>query len=224
VADFAVKVNKATDGAAMRRLEDIYDVLLVDEVQDLVGYDLDVLDFLLRGSAITVKMVGDPRQHTYATNQNNRNKKYRGAGLFDWLNERPTICELETRNVSRRCNQAICDFADALYPGLPTTRSSNEEVTRPTGIIMLSSAEVPAHVAACKPIVLRWDTRTDTLGLDAINFGVSKGSTHGHILIFPTGPMKVFLEDGDPSALADGARSKLYVGITRAKHSVAFVV
>jgi hypothetical protein len=35
-----------------------------------------------------VLSVGDPRQHTLATNQNPRNRRYRGAGLADWFAER----------------------------------------------------------------------------------------------------------------------------------------
>lgn len=105
-ADFAVKANDATRGDVVRRLEAIYDEIYIDEVQDLVGYDLDVLDALL-GSKAHITMVGDPRQHTYATNQNRRNKKYRGAGLWDWLGERKDTCELRTNTVSYRSNQAM---------------------------------------------------------------------------------------------------------------------
>jgi DNA helicase-2/ATP-dependent DNA helicase PcrA len=223
VADFAAKVNTATGGAAIHRLEAMYDEIYIDEVQDLVGYDLDVLDGLLR-SQIQVVMVGDPRQHTYSTNDNRRNRRYRGAGLIDWLSERKAICRLETREISYRCNQAICDFADALYPDLPPTTSVNNQVVGMSGIVMLSPDKLAAHVAAYSPMILRDRITSDTLGFDAINFGVAKGNTFEHVVIFPTGPMKTYLRDGNPAKLADGSRSRLYVAITRAKHSVAFVV
>jgi DNA helicase II / ATP-dependent DNA helicase PcrA len=56
-----------------------------------------------------------------------------------------------------------------------------------------------------------------------MNFGASKGCSFDHIVIFPTQPIKRYLETKEPSVLADEARSKLYVAITRARHSVAFV-
>jgi DNA helicase-2/ATP-dependent DNA helicase PcrA len=84
VADFAVKANTKSDGAAIRRLEELYDELYIDEVQDLAYYDLGVLEALLR-SDIHVIMVGDPRQHTYATNQHTKDGKYRGAAIVEWL-------------------------------------------------------------------------------------------------------------------------------------------
>jgi ATP-dependent DNA helicase UvrD/PcrA len=222
-AGFAVKVNAKTGGAPLRRLEAMFDEIYIDEAQDLVGYDLDVLDLLL-DSPCRLVMVGDPRQHTYATNDNRRHQKYRGDGFIDWINERAGKLQLETRDTSYRCNQAICDFADALYPDLPRTRSENHEVVDSSGILMLNESDTLAHVARHNTVNLRWDKRTDTLGLDAMNFGVSKGSTFERVVIFTNGPIRDYLDSGDPAVLKPGTKSKLYVAITRAKHSVVFVV
>ncbi len=223
VADFAVKVNEETSGAAVRRLDEVFDEIYIDEVQDLVGYDLEALDFLAR-SPMHLVMVGDVRQHTYATNQNRKNKQYRGARIVEWLAPRPDLCRVENWTVSYRSNQAICDFADALYPHLPTTTSANHALVEPGGILMLKPDQVAAHVAACRPVILRYNVGFETLGFTATNFGASKGSTHDHVVIFPTAAIKRYLKTGDPTQLADETRSKLYVAVTRAKHSVAFVV
>jgi DNA helicase-2/ATP-dependent DNA helicase PcrA len=222
-ADFAVKANIATEGDVVHRLEAMYDEVYVDEVQDLVGYDLDVLDALLR-SCTRIVMVGDPRQHTYATNQNMRNRKYRGAGLWEWFAERKDMCELETYTVSYRSNQAICDFADALFPHLPRTTSVNDQIAKPTGILLLDRADLADHIAAHDPVVLRHSAASNTLGFTGMNFGASKGASFDHVVIFPTQSIRRYLETKDPSVLADETRSKLYVAITRARHSVAFVV
>jgi hypothetical protein len=222
-ADFAVKANNATSGDVVHRLEAMYDEIYVDEVQDLVGYDLDLLDALLR-SEIHMVMVGDPRQHTYATNQNTRNRKYRGAGLWDWFAERKDICALQTNTTSYRSNQALCDFADALFPHLPGTTSANAQITTPIGILMVKSADLADYIAAHSPAVLRHSVTSNTFGFGGTNFGASKGSTFDHVVIIPTQPIKQYLKTRDPGALADETRSKLYVAITRARHSVAFVV
>jgi DNA helicase-2/ATP-dependent DNA helicase PcrA len=103
VSDLACLVNEKTDGAVIRRLEQIFDRIFIDEVQDLVGYDLDFIDLLFK-SRIEVTAVGDPRQHTYRTNDGPRNKKYRGSGLAAWLDERSAYCGREDRNVSARCS------------------------------------------------------------------------------------------------------------------------
>jgi DNA helicase II / ATP-dependent DNA helicase PcrA len=56
----------------------------------------------------------------------------------------------------------------------------------------------------------------------ASNFCMSKGLTHDRVLIFPTGPIRAFLTKG--TLLGDKSACGLYVGVTRAVHSVAFVM
>ena len=127
VSDFVVVLNKDTEGAVVSRLEKVFTHIFIDEVQDFVGYDLEVLDLLL-ASKIKLILVGDPRQHTIATNIGSKNKKYRGAGLAHWFEERAGVCRLERRNCNYRSNQKICDFADAIYPNLPTTKSTRSSM------------------------------------------------------------------------------------------------
>lgn len=222
VSDFAVQVNCKTEGAVVYRLERIFSHIFVDEVQDLVGYDLDVLDLLL-SSRVGLTLVGDPRQHTFATNLSPRNRKYRGAGLVEWFREREDCCMLETRDYSFRCNQEVCDFADRVFPELPRTKSRDVPATGHDGVFTVPESLLPHYLQGSGPVTtLRHDKNADTLGLPATNIGVAKGSTHDRVIIFPTKPMLKFLEDGDPSKLK--APERLYIAVTRARFSVAFVV
>ena len=56
----------------------------------------------------------------------------------------------------------------------------------------------------------------------AINFGDAKGLTFERVLIYPTKPILAWLKDCN-SKLEPKSRAKLYVAITRAMHSVAFI-
>ena len=222
VSDFVVALNGDTGGAIVRRLENIYSHIFIDEVQDLVGYDLDVLDILM-ASKIKLTMVGDPRQHTLSTNTGPRNKKYRGAGIKDWFEERAGTCQLQARDVSYRCNQTICDFADAIYPHMPRTTSHGVGDTGHDGIFYISPKRVGEYLKEYPNVtVLRHDKRANTLGIPATNIGVSKGSTFDRVMIFPTKPMVDYLKKRDPATLK--APERLYVAVTRARFSVAFVV
>jgi DNA helicase II / ATP-dependent DNA helicase PcrA len=220
VSDLVCKINAASSGKVIARLESMYDEIYLDEVQDLVGYDLDLLDLLFE-SSIGVTVVGDPRQHTFSTNQGLRNKRYRGAGLIDWLAERAEICAREDRQVSHRCNQEICDFASDLFPDYPRITSADDQVTGHDGIQTVSRFEVLEYAEHYRPQVLRHDKRADTQGLPAMNFGVAKGSTFDRVLIFPTKPIQEYLEHRDPSRLKKP--ETLYVAVTRARYSVTFV-
>ena len=55
-----------------------------------------------------------------------------------------------------------------------------------------------------------------------MNFGEAKGLSFDRVLIYPTTPFIEWLKD-NKSELKETSRSKLYVAITRARHSVAFV-
>lgn len=221
VSDFVCELNECTDGAVVARLEKVYRHIFVDEVQDLVGYDLDVLDLLLASTAC-LTLVGDPRQHTYSTNRLMRNHKYQGQGLMNWFSERGHVCTLETRNCNYRCNQFICDFADSIYPDLPATNSFNNQMTGHDGIFEVPASEVRDYWLRYRPVVLRHNKTVNTAGLTAMNIGKAKGSTFDRVLIFPTQPMLRFLRTRDASGLR--APESLYVAVTRARFSVAFVI
>lgn len=221
LADFACSANEKSGGEVIRRLEAVYDHVYVDEVQDLAGYDLDFLD-LLFASSIAVTLVGDPRQALLATARVTKNGKYRGDGLLNWLDERATVCTRENRPESWRCHQDICNFASELFPGYPRLVSKNDAAAEHQGVFEIRPMDVHDYVERHRPRVLRQSKVTSTLGQPAINIGEAKGSTCDHVLIFPTGTMRTYLRDRDPTAFK--SRRHLYVAVTRARHSVAFVV
>jgi superfamily I DNA/RNA helicase len=223
LADFVVEADNRTGGGVIRRLERLYDAVYIDELQDLAGTDLYFLDRLF-ASKISVTVVGDPRQSTYLTSQSNTNRKYRRAGIVDWLHERAAaeVCTVEERTESWRCNQAICDWADDLYPDLPRTASKNHARTGHDEVVYLAREDVPVYMEKFQPTVLRWNRIADTQGLPAMNFGASKGSTFDRVLIFPPQTMVKYLVSKNLDKLT--ARPHLYVAVTRARHSAAFVV
>ena|SRR6266566_7110353 len=114
------------------------------------------------------------------------NRRYKGSGITVWLSQRTNICKTESRVESYRCNQAICDFADSLYPELPRTVSKNGDISGHDGVFAITPGEVASYVGKYVPVVLRRDKKADTQGLVAMNYGASKGCTFDRVLIFPT--------------------------------------
>jgi len=55
-----------------------------------------------------------------------------------------------------------------------------------------------------------------------MNIGLVKGRTFPRVLIIPTAPMLEYLKTGDPEQAGD--KSRLYVAVTRAKFSAAFLL
>jgi DNA helicase-2/ATP-dependent DNA helicase PcrA len=224
IADFVCQCNERSGGLVIRRLEDMYDQIFIDESQDLAGYDFDLLELLLR-SRIHIRIVGDCRQSTYFTNCSPKNSRYKGYNICrlfaDWETE--GLCDLEERNESYRCNQQICDFADRLYRELKPTVSRSHSMTGHEGIFLVGSKDVHKYYSTYEPVVLRDTIKTSTADFPAKNFGIVKGKTFDRVLIFPNGPIRSYLQSGDPSPLKPRSRAGLYVAVTRARHSVAFV-
>lgn len=224
IAEFACQCNQKSGGKVIKRLEDIYTNIFIDEVQDLSGYDFDFLRLLFE-SKIAVTVVGDCRQSTYFTNCSPKNNKYKGKNIIDYFADlqKESLCTVIERNESYRCNQSICDFADRLYPNLSKTVSKNNILTGHDGVFRVRSDDLMNYVDKFSPQILRDKRTSNTCGLLAKNFGLSKGRTYDRVLIFPNGPMLRYLRDLDDSALKDKTRANFYVAVTRAKSSVAFV-
>lgn len=222
-ADFAVRCDELTDGATFSRLSAIFHEIYVDEVQDLAGHDLDLVERMLT-SGMEVLLVGDTRQATYATNNSPRYRQYRGVPMVELFRawEARNLCQIQHLLTSYRCVQSVCDMADALYKQMPATVSANDNVTGHEGIYIVHPEHVSAYVNEFAPTVLRYDRKESCGGLPAINFGQSKGRTYQRVLIFPNGPLARFLQTADVRHIASPA--KYYVAITRARQSVAFVL
>ncbi|MFD3431237.1 UvrD-helicase domain-containing protein [Nocardia fluminea] len=223
-ADFATVVNERSGGKAICRLEELYDHIYIDEVQDLAGYDLELL-ILLFDSAIRVTMVGDPRQCIYLTSLTTKHSKYQKLGMFRWFEEQEKRARLRIvrRNTSYRCHQDICDFADALYPDLTESKtvSGNSEITGHDGMFQIQPSQVDSYIATFNPVRLQYKKSKEAGRNGAINIGLSKGSTYDRVLIYPTQQMEKYLRTGNLEHAGD--KAKLYVAVTRARSSVVFV-
>jgi DNA helicase-2/ATP-dependent DNA helicase PcrA len=139
-------------------------------------------------------------------------------------------CEIdtETLNKSHRNNQKICDFSSRLFPTLPTPEACSCGKCRAgladhNGVYFILREDVEKYLENFNPVQLRWNSLTKINKChNFLNFGESKGLTFDRVLIYPTEDMKKWLIDNN-SILAFGTRAKLYVGITRARKSCAFV-
>jgi DNA helicase II / ATP-dependent DNA helicase PcrA len=223
LSEFAIACNAASGGKPIARLRRLYDRIYIDEVQDMAGHDLELIELLLR-SGFTLTMVGDPRQSTYSTTNSAKNSAYRKALIVNKFREweKNGLIGINEENESRRCCEQVCDFASALFPEFPPMISKRTDSNPHSGIWIVKTTDAPEYMREFRPTVLRYDRRTDCLGLEAGNFGVAKGKTFPRVLIFPNGPIGKMLQTGDLKHVEKSIQ-KFYVAITRAEWSVAFV-
>lgn len=223
VSKFAFKCNEKSGGLIIKRLEKIFSHVFVDEGQDLAGYDLELLNLIMK-SGLAFTIVGDPRQGTFITNRASKNKQYRRSNILRWLSkqEKSNHIKIEENNTCHRCNQIICDFADRLFPNLPRTISKNPDVTEHDGVFYIPRKEIGRYVEKYNPVILRYSKNTSTLELPATNIGLSKGKTFDRVLILPTNKMLKYFKTQNLDDAGDVV--KLYIAVTRARNSVTFVI
>lgn len=232
ISRFVYGTNEASKGEVISRISRIYKHIYIDEVQDLAGFDLDIVKLLFKSNS-SVLLVGDPRQVTYQTHFSTKYEKYAKGGIKAFVeNElgKKIECEIDeaSLSVSHRNNQLICDFSARLYLAMqaPVACACNECRIHDDhlGVFIIKPSQVELYLKFYNPTQLRWSSSSKVHPDYAVqNFGESKGSTIDRVLIYPTKPMIDWIENNDIN-LKDEGRSKLYVGLTRARLSSTIIL
>lgn len=232
LAKLAAMIHEQTGGKPACRLSEIYNTVFIDEMQDLVGWDFAIIRSLVETSIAKFDCVGDFRQSVYQTSETTKKPQTIKEKLAEF---KEMGFKIENLAISWRCIQSICDLADRVHAKdghyAPT---KSQVVTLPpeyadhNGVFAVPASRIVDYINAYNPVILRWDRRTKKQlceGRIVYNFGESKGLGFDRILIIPPARHAKFLR-GDTTAFddanTDDSRNKLYVGITRARYSVAF--
>lgn len=234
ISKFVYNINNITNGDVISRVTRIYSQVFIDEVQDLAGFDLELIKALFKSSS-KVLLVGDPRQVTYFTHHSRKHKKKYGNGrVKEFLQDNcksllsDNSIDEATLKKSHRNNKSICDFSSKLYPNYEKAEpcecvDCRNPKSEHEGVFIVRPVDVDSYLEKYKPVQLRWSRSVEVnTKYEVCNFGESKGQTHTRVIIFPTDRMREWLLDND-SELHDGARAKFYVALTRARYSAAIV-
>lgn len=217
-----------TTPVLLHRLECIYDEILIDEVQDLAGYDWEILQALLH-SRIEVRLVGDVRQAVLSTNPRGfKNKQFGYAASLEWFRDREAegCLSITYATITYRCREEIAAFSDSIFDaswGFPGTVSENNDETDHDGVYLVHTEHVHEYLARYTPQCLRNSISTAKhLDLPFQNFKGVKGATFERVLIAPTKNIEHFIKKGTP--LEATAAAAFYVAATRAKQSLVIVI
>ncbi len=233
ISKLAVRINSVSGGKSIARLSEIYSSIFIDETQDLIGWDFELMKSISSSGIYQFCCVGDFRQTLYSTHPTTKKPKDNNEKLKRFVDIGFTP---ENLNVSWRCTQNICDFADLVHKneGVYESTESKLEVLDPKyidhlGVFVVEPDNVGEYIKKHQPIILRANRTSHKYlceGRDAYNFGEVKGMGFNRVLIcstdkhqkFLAGKYDVFESDKTPKA-----KNSLYVAITRARYSVAFL-
>lgn len=221
VSEFAIDSNIKSNNKVIQRLGEIYSHIYIDEIQDLAGEDIEILN-LLFNSKIQIQCVGNVKQSTYTTYNAKKNKKITGIHLIDFFKEleRKGIITLLFNNKTRRFGREICEFSNSICND-KNNRIESDKIYKEEnqGVYLLDKKDFENYFKIYKPTILKFDAKTK-IDYDSLNFGQCKGMTFDRVAIFPNKKYKEFLQNGTSL----DSPCKYYVSATRARYSIVFVV
>lgn len=225
LAKFVIRCNKDSGGKVIDRLSQCFDNIFIDEVQDLAGYDLEILKELFNCQS-SMLLVGDPRQATYSTNNAQKNAQYKKSEIINFFSDDTIKIDTDDKSltVNHRCSPQICTYSNTLYPDFPESTSGNETVTGHDGIIIVDDSHIESYLDEYSPVQLRYSVKKQVnADFPVYTFGKSKGLTFDRVLIYPTGPIFKWLISSE-NELKGISRAGFYVALTRARYSVGIVL
>lgn len=220
-SELAMQIAQLSNGAPLARLERCYVNIFIDEIQDLAGYDINIVAALLQ-TQIKITCAGDNKQATYSTHNTRKNKAHSGANVWDFFAEaqRKGFATIERNLESRRCNCDICNFANAVFSNSNNISSIMSEESEHDGVFLINKDDVQDYIYKYKPQILRYDVKTNVDAYQALNFGQCKGMTFDRVLVYPNKPLKEFVTKGKEL----NSPYKYYVAVTRPRFSLAIVL
>lgn len=226
LSECVIELNEKCNGNVFKKISKIYDYIYIDEVQDLVGYDLEIIKKLIAAN-INVIMVGDPRQCTYTTHYSSKYKKYNYGKIGDFLNKEcknlKILVDDKTLNCTYRNNENICNFANQLFPKQTPVLFKRKSNDNTEGVMVIDKHNVDEYLKKNKAVQLRYNSKVNVnKNYSFYNFGESKGLEFNEVLIYPTQTMWNWIVDKN-SELKMQSRAKLYVAITRAFNRVVII-
>ncbi|AWC90561.1 hypothetical protein AM370_17090 [Serratia marcescens] len=229
LAKLVIRCNESSGGLVFSRLARCFTDVYVDEVQDLACYDLEILSEMFSSGA-NITLVGDPRQATYSTTSGRKNERYKKANIVNFFLDKDMGVEVDNKTLveNHRCHKEICEFSNAVYPQdkFPDYHPAISHVNggaEHEGVFALSSKDVLDYLEKFQAVQLRDSIKTKVNEEYLVyNFGKSKGLTFDRVVIYPSAPMVNWFKDRNFD-LAQAARAKLYVALTRPRKSVAIV-
>lgn len=239
LAEFAYKCYEKNKLTLQQRLSNIIDSIFIDEIQDLSGWDFEIIKVIVQSSyPVNCILCGDPRQQTYKSSSSSKNKVYGGRidlyaeQKINKIRKKYVSIDNHTLNFSHRCITDICDFASKIAIGYEKTQSCNcqsccqkrTNYKHRKGMFLLKRKDIMDYIEEYHPISLIWDKRTKVIPTEEVyNFGECKGLEADASIIYPTTTIvKSFLKE--KFELKNETQSKFYVAVTRARYSAAIVV
>ena len=219
IAKLLIEFNVVPE--VMQRIEQFFDLVCIDEVQDFAANDFNFI-CELANSNVEMQLVGDFYQHTFDTSRDGNIQKTL-HDCFDKYCKKLTKAgfsiDLESLSHSHRCSPRICSFVEEkLGIEIQSHRKDKVEV-----YLIVDDQEIE-RVYSNDFIVKLFYQKSNSYSGNVENWGNTKGLDHYQDVCVVLNPktLKAF-DSGRLDGLPPTTKNKLYVACTRAKGNLYFV-
>ena len=221
IGELACKFDSDYNGFPIENLGQIFDYILIDEMQDMGAYDLELIK-LFMCNKINVICVSDPRQSTFKTSNGSKNSGKSGINILDSFSTLGVQIDDKTLNTNHRCCPEITKYSDLIYPEFPPTECDANYIDKHLGIFFVRSCDIDEYLAEYNAYQLTYNIRCPyKKNYNRMNIGISKGKSFNRTLLYlPKTFTKWICQGGE---MASKSRADLYIAITRARLSAAIV-
>jgi DNA helicase-2/ATP-dependent DNA helicase PcrA len=203
------------------RVQKYFDVVCIDEVQDIGGHDFDLMLAICRGE-VECLMVGDYFQHTYVSSQDGQANKNLHVDYAKYKKrfEKEGI-RVDTISLlrSRRCSATVCEFIST-YMGI--------NIESHSGLISdvkyIDDQATADALYACNNTIKLFYQEHYLYGCNSQNWGGSKGQDHYQdaCVVLNDTTHKIY-KTGSLLELSSSTKNKLYVACSRARGNLYLV-
>lgn len=227
LSKLVTRIDDRGEGKVIKRLTTIYRSIFIDEVQDMAGYDLEIIKRLMLSTS-NVVLVGDPRQTVYKTHYESKYSQYSQGNIEEFIQKecKSIECEINNTELNKcyRCHKDIITFVNNFYNEYKPMEYSEIEEKEHQGVFVIKKNQIEEYIEKYHPIQLIFSSKTATSkNSPQITLGKSKGATYSRVLLYPTAEFKKYIVSGQ-AELPIGTKNKMYVGMTRPINSLTFVV
>lgn len=226
IGDLSLFSINSSSGKVIQRMKRLWDIVFIDEDQDLSSHDFEVVGAFL-SSGIETRLFGDPRQKTFSTDCSKKNCSWQTIDQYLTFHL-PKLVTIDKTTLldSFRCPSTIIEYASLIFPEYPVSHSKSDGKG---DLFFVHESQIFSFLQSNKGCVqLRYNFTTKPLvlsGFEAMNIGYSKGLTFSHVLLFlPKTMLKALISNNFSLIEAPKTKSELYVAMTRTKGNCGIVV
>ncbi len=205
----------------IKRIEHFFDIICVDEIQDMAGNDFNFMCELAETN-VEIQFVGDFYQHTFDTSRDGSTQKSLHSCFDKYCKKFKTAgftVDLNYLSHSHRCSPSICAFIDNQL-GIKIQSCRKDEVE----ISFVSDEQEIKNIYLNDSIVKLFYKESNKYSGNIENWGNVKGLDHYQDVCVVLNPNTLELYQCNKLAnLASITKNKLYVACTRARGNLYFV-